>query len=121
MAVRGAVQVPVTRVFSLYVVQAGSACPRDARGGPAPTACNRAGEKLRAAGRQLPVVSGGVGPRRLGGLAVPLICEEGPGHPGGCGRSAGQAASGWQAGAYRPAGAPEATAASQLVSWTTME
>src|SRR5580704_13775896 len=75
-----AVRAPVTRVFSLYVVQAGSACPRDA-GRPAPTAFNRAGEKLRATGGELPRVSGGAGPRRKCGLALPLIGEEGLGAP----------------------------------------
>jgi hypothetical protein len=66
----GAVRVPVTRVFSLCVVQAGLAGLRRA-GRPAPTAFNRAGEKLRATGGELPGVSGGVGPRRAGGLARP--------------------------------------------------
>ena len=45
---------PVSLGFSLYVVQAGLACPLTGR--PAPTAFNRAGEKLRAAGGQLPRV-----------------------------------------------------------------
>ena len=54
----------------------GLGMPADA-GRPAPTAFNRAGEKLRAAGEELPRVSGGVGPRRLGGLALPLLREEG--------------------------------------------
>src|SRR5580658_6241340 len=67
----GAVRVPVTWVFSLYVVQAGSACLRGCAGRPAPTAFNRAGEKLQATGGKLPRVSGGVGPRRPGGLALP--------------------------------------------------
>jgi hypothetical protein len=34
MVSRGAARVPVTRVFSLYVVQAGSACPRMRAGLP---------------------------------------------------------------------------------------
>jgi hypothetical protein len=111
----GRLRVPVTRVFSLYVVQAGSACPRGA-GGPAPTAFNRAGEKLQATGGELPRVWHGVGPRRRDGLALPLIGEEGLGHrcrvrAGG----AGQAASAGQL------AAPEAMAGSQLVPWTTME
>jgi hypothetical protein len=42
-------------------VQAGLACPRGA-GRPAPTAFNRAGEKLRAAGGELPRVVSGVVP-----------------------------------------------------------
>src|SRR5690349_14444044 len=58
----------------------GLGLPADA-GRRAPTAFNRAGEKVRAAGGELPRVSGGVGPRRLGGLALPLLREEGPGHP----------------------------------------
>ena len=58
------------RVFSPYVVQAGSARPRGA-GGPAPTAFNRAGEKVRATRGRLPRVSCEVGPRRVCGLAVP--------------------------------------------------
>jgi len=91
--------------------------------GPAPTAFNRAGEKLQATGGELPRVSCGAGPRRPGGLALPLIGEEGQGAPAamradGC---AGQAASGWQRGACWQAAAPEATAASQLVPWTTTE
>ena len=63
-------RLPVTWVFSLYVVQAGSACQGDP-GGPAPTAFNRAGEKLQATGGGLPGVSDGVGPRRRDGLALP--------------------------------------------------
>ena len=96
--------------------------PREAAG-PAPTAFNRAGEKLQATGGELPRVSYGAGPRRPCGLALPLIGEEGQGAPAavradGC---AGQAASGWQRGACWQSAAPEATAASQLVPWTTME
>jgi hypothetical protein len=53
--------VPATRVFSLHVVQAGSA-GRGEAAGPAPTAFNRAGEKLRATGGELPRVSYGVVP-----------------------------------------------------------
>jgi hypothetical protein len=113
--ISGAVRVPATRVFSLHVVQAGSARAAEAAG-PAPTAFNRAGEKLRATGGELPRVWAEAGPQREGGLALPLIGEEGQGAPAAvrADRCAGQAASGWQA-------APEATAASQLVPWTTME
>lgn len=46
---------------------------RVVRPGPAPTAFNRAGEKLRATGGELPRVSDGVGPLRRDGLALPLI------------------------------------------------
>jgi hypothetical protein len=81
VAVRGAIRVPAARVFSLYVVQAGSAGPRVARPGPAPTAFNRAGEKLRATGGELPGVSDGVGPLRADGLALPLIGRKVFGHP----------------------------------------
>ena len=85
-------------------------------GRPAPTAFNRAGEKLRATGGGLPRVSYGVGPRRRDGLALPLIGEEGLGHPWRVrDGSAGQAAS---AGLLA---VPAATAASQLVSWAIME
>ena len=114
--ISGAVRVPATRVFSLHVVQAGSARAAEAAG-PAPTAFNRAGEKLRATGGELPRVWAEAGPQREGGLALPLIGEEGQGAPAAvrADRCAGQAASGWQA------AAPEATAASQLVPWTTME
>ncbi|HEX3310037.1 MAG TPA: hypothetical protein VHS32_27610, partial [Streptosporangiaceae bacterium] len=55
-------RVPVTRVFSLHVVQAGSARGPPDAAGPAPTAFNRAGEKLRATGGELPRVSYGVVP-----------------------------------------------------------
>ena len=112
------VRVPVTRVFSLYVVQAGSACLRGA-GRPAPTAFNRAGEKLRAAGGELPGVSSEADPQRDGGLALPLSGEEGRGHLDGCGTKR------WS-GCLRLVtesmlGGPAATAGSRLVSWTTME
>ena len=92
-------------------------------GRPAPTAFNRAGEKLRATGGELPRVSGGVSPRRRGGLALPLIGRKVSGTRGGCGRDlgAGQAASGWQRGACWQEAAPAATAGSQLVPWTIME
>ena len=83
---------PVTRVFSLYVVQAGSALPAGA-GRPAPTAFNRAGEKLRAARGELPRVSDEVVLDAGGGLALPLIGEEGLGRRAGAVGSAGQAAS----------------------------
>ena len=63
---------PSPGVFSLHVVQAGSACPHDA-GRPAPTAFNRAGEKLRAAGGELPRVSSGVVPDGHAGSLSPLI------------------------------------------------
>ena len=66
---------PVTWVFSLYVVQAGSAC-RGVAGRPAPTAFNRAGEKLQATGEELQGVVRG-GPRHRDGLALPLVREEG--------------------------------------------
>ena len=67
--------VPATRVFSLHVVQAGSARAAEAAG-PAPTAFNRAGEKLRATGGELPRVWAEAGPQREGGLALPLIGKE---------------------------------------------
>ena len=84
----GAVRVPATRVFSLHVVQAGSARAAEAAG-PAPTAFNRAGEKLRATWGELPRVWAEAGPQREGGLALPLIGEEGQGHPQRCGRISG--------------------------------
>src|SRR5689334_1556763 len=70
---------PVTWVFSLYVVQAGSACPRVRAGRPAPTAFNRAGEKLQATGGELPRVSHGVVPDAGTGSLSPLVREEGLG------------------------------------------
>jgi hypothetical protein len=114
--ISGAVRVPATRVFSLHVVQAGSAWAAEAAG-PAPTAFNRAGEKLRATGGELPRVWAEAGPQREGGLALPSPGRKVKGAPAAAraDRCAGQAASGWQA------AAPEATAASQLVPWTTME
>ena len=75
-----AVRAPVTRVFSLYVVQAGSARPHEA-GRPAPTAFNQAGEKLRAAGRELPRVSSGAVPDARTGSLSPSSGEEGLGRP----------------------------------------
>jgi hypothetical protein len=95
--------------------------PREAAG-PAPTAFNRAGEKLRAAGESCPGSETGLVPYGRAGSLSP--------HRGGRSRApaavradgcAGQAASGWQRGACWQAAAPEATAASQLVPWTTME
>ena len=56
----------------------------------------------------------------MAGSLSPLSGEEGLGHPTGAGRGAGQAASGGS-GERAGAAAPEATAGSQLVSWTTME
>ena len=116
-----AVRAPVTRVFSLHVVQAGSACPHDA-GRPAPTAFNRAGEKLRAAGGELPRVSSGVVPDGQTGSLSPLIGGGRSRAPvQGGGRSAGQAASAWSCRASWQLAAPAATAGSQLVPWTTMQ
>ena len=92
--------------------------PAAGSGRACPTAFNRAGEKLQATGGELLRVSNGVDPRWPCGLALP------PHHRGGRSRapaaarangSAGQAASGWRL------ASPEATAASQLVPWTTME
>jgi hypothetical protein len=73
MVLRGAVGVPVTRVFSLYVVQAGSACPRMRAGLPR----QRSTELVRSSGRPGGSCPGfpAVGPRRLGGLALPLLRE----------------------------------------------
>src|SRR5260370_23748489 len=89
----------------------GVGLPAVRAGRPARTAFSRAGEKLRATGGELPRVSHGVGPRRRDGLALPLIREEGLGHPWRVrGGNAGQAAS-----ARQPA-APEATSASPPVS-----
>ena len=95
--------------------------PREAAG-PAPTAFNRAGEKLRATGESCPGSDTGLAPtamrarspRPRGGRSrAPAAVRA-----DGC---AGQAASCWQRGACWQATAPEATAASQLVPWTTME
>ena len=88
---------------------------------PAPTAFNRAGEKLQATGGELPRVSDGAGPRRRDGLALPLVRRKVFRAPmldrGGI---AGQAASAGR-GARWLAVWPTAMAASQLVPWTTME
>ena len=65
---------PIARVFSLYVVQAGLACPRGA-GRLAPAAFNRAGEKLRAAGGELPGVVSGVVPDGYAGSFSPVLCQ----------------------------------------------
>jgi hypothetical protein len=107
--------VPATRVFSLHVVQAGSARAAEAAG-PAPTAFNRAGEKHRRPGESCP----GFGPRLVlnvkAGSLSPTSGRKVKGAPAAvrADRCAGQAASDWQV-------APEATAASQLVPCTTME
>ncbi len=89
-------------------------------GRPAPTAFNRAGEKLRTAGGQLPRVCREADPQRCCGLAVPLLGEEGLGAPGRVRKGAGQAASGWLAGGCWQA-VLAATAGSQLAPWTIME
>ena len=92
----GAVRVPFTRVFSLYVVQAGSARPRGA-GGPAPTACNRAGEKAGWPGAAAQGCRRG-GPQRWGGLAAPARGD------GSGGPVAGMGASCWSGGLHGGAG-----------------
>ena len=111
---------PVTWVFSLYVVQAGSAC-RGVAGRPAPTAFNRAGEKLQATGGELPRVSYGVVPDAGTGSLSPSSGRKVFRAPmldrGGI---AGQAASAGRGACWR-AVSPAATAASQLVPWTIME
>src|ERR1700730_7152433 len=94
--------------------------PPAGAGGPAPTAFNRAGEKVRATRGELPRVicevilgadAGSLSPHR----------GEGLGHRCGCvPRGAVQAASAWDRGACWLA-VPEATSGSQPVSWTTME
>jgi hypothetical protein len=70
----------------------------DGAGRPAPTAFNRAGEKLQATGGELPRVSDGVGPLRRDGLALPLIGEKVSGTCGGCGWKR------WSSGLRRTAG-----------------
>jgi len=89
-------------------------------GRPAPTAFNRAGEKLQATGGELPRVSHGVVPDAGTGSLSPLVREEGLGHPlrVRC-QSAGQAASAGQGAGWPPG--PAAMAGSQLVPWTTMQ
>lgn len=87
-------------------------------GRPAPTAFNRAGEKLQAAGGELPWVKDEVGPLRLCGLALPLIGEEGRGRPWRVrDGSAGQAACAGLGACWLA----EAAAGSQLVPWATMQ
>ena len=53
--------------------------------GPAPTAFNRAGEKFRRPGRAAQGLTRGR-PLRQCGLALPVLGEEGQGHPQRCGR-----------------------------------
>ena len=94
--------------------------PAAGAGGPAPTAFNRAGEKVRATRGELPRVICEV---ILGADAGSLFPHrgEGLGHRCGCvPRGAAQAASAWQRGACWQLAAPEATSGSQPVSGTTM-
>jgi hypothetical protein len=120
MVLCGAVRVPVTRVFSLYVVQAGSALPAGA-GLPR----QRSTELVRSSGRpgeSCPGFPAGLVPDDSAGSLSPSCGRKVLGTRGGCGRDggAGQAASAGRRGACWQA-SPEAIAASQLVSWTAME
>jgi len=115
MVSHGAVRVPVTRVFSLYVVQAGSACPRMRAGMPR----QRSTELVRSSGRpgeSCPGFPAGLIPGDLAGSLSPSCGRKVLGTRGGCGRDggAGQAASAGRRGARWHA-SPEAIAASQLV------
>src|SRR6266481_5308517 len=104
-----------TRVFSLYVVQAGLARLAMMRARLLQQRSTELVRRLRATGGELPRVICGVGPRRRYGLALPLIWEERSRQPVRVWRvSAGQAAFAWLA-------APEATAGSQLVSQPAMQ
>jgi hypothetical protein len=67
---RRAVRVPVARVFSLHVVQAGSACP--AGRAACPAAFNRAGEKVRVTGEGCPGCITGLVPDGQAGSPSPL-------------------------------------------------
>ena len=109
------VRVPVTRVFSLYVVQAGSACPRMRAGMPR----QRSTELVRSSGRpgeSCPGFPAGLVPDVLAGSLSPSCGRKVLGTRGGCGwdggagqaASAGRRAACWQA-------SPEAIAVSQLV------
>jgi hypothetical protein len=102
-------------VFSLYVVQAGSAARR-VWGGPAPAAFNRAGEKARAGGDSCPGFTTGLVPDELAGSLSPSPGgrPRGPRGEGERDESCGQAASGWEA-------TPEAATASQLAPCTVMK
>jgi hypothetical protein len=82
---RDAVWVPVTWVFSLYVVQAGSAWPGMGRAGLLLQRSTGLVRSSRRPGGELPRVSDGVGPLRRDGLALPLIGEKVSGTCGGCG------------------------------------
>src|SRR5580700_3859683 len=120
MALCGAVWVPVTRAFSLYVVQAGSALARVGAGLPR----QRSTELVRSSGRpgeSCPGFPAGLVPDAEAGSLSPSSGRKVWGTRGGCGRDggAGQAASGWGRRARGQAAAPAAAAASQLVSWTT--
>ena len=95
--------------------------PPAGAGGPAPTAFNRAGEKVRATRGELPRVicevilgadAGSLSPHRGEGLWAPVLVRA---------RGAARAASAWQRGACWQLAAPAATSGSQPVSWTTME
>ena len=115
-------RVPATWVFSLHVVQAGSARGRGRRPGLPRQRSTELVRSSRRPGESCPGFLTGLVPDGLAGSLSPSS--------GGRSRapaavradgSAGQAASGWQRGACWQAAAPEATAASQLVPWTTME
>ena len=114
-------RVPVTRVFSLYVVQAGSACPRVRAGLPR----QRSTGLVRSSGRpgeSCPGLSAGWSSTADAGSLSPSSGRKVSGTRGGCGRTKR-----WSGGlrlaarGVLAAAAPEATAGSQLVPWTTME
>ena len=113
-------RVPATWIFSLHVVQAGSARGRGRRPGLPRQRSTELVRSSRRPGESCPGFLTGLVPDGLAGSLSPSS--------GGRSRapaavradgSAGQAASGWQRGACWQAAAPEATAASQMVPWTT--
>ena len=110
---------PVTRVFSRYVVQAGSACRTGAAGLPR----QRSTGLVRSSGRpgdSCPGFAARLVLNVAAGSLSPLLGEEGLGASGRVRECAGQAASGWlRAGCWQAP--PAAVAGSQLVPWTTME
>ena len=111
-----------TRVFSLYVVQAGLARRAMMRARLLQQRSTELVRRLRATGGELPRVICGVGPRRRYGLALPLIWEERSRQPVRVWRvSAGQAASARVRAVSCRLAAPEATAGSQLVSQPAMQ
>jgi hypothetical protein len=111
-----------TRVFSLHVVQAGLARLAMMRVRLLQQRSTELVRRLRATGESCPGLSAGLVPDGGTGSLSPLIWEERSRQPVRVWRvSAGQAASAWVRAVSCRLAAPEATAGSQLVPWTTMQ